>query len=396
MCANSEKKRINRHSGEGGFQMDGFMNNLNRVLFFFIFYALTINASYSKGKVEIDHATTTWSFHSISKKPLTSSNDNRVIKNLYDKYSSIKISLSDKYLSVGNIFSVTSVKNKRTVLDIWLSKPTVDLYRKSLRNEKISLPNEIYAIEALFPQDDCPAPFNELYEIKNSLMAVTSEGYLLIFRERDNKEASIKSTVVEQQDDFMNNYKGDILISDKSFVKRINETCLTGDVFEQTPEQATVERRKCILSKIKFKYDRLTNVGKIYPPSELDRNEKLYLVKNGGVNIYIDNTKNEINGSHYFYSFTLAIAKEGHPEDKITLYIEDNDGEALLETIQYYYIDESFNVWLMLVTTDESGTKLKYWKKYNIDNNSAKFNLVDEINCEKKASLGKEYVEYCK
>lgn len=39
--------------------------------------------------------------------------------------------------------------------------------------------------------------------------------------------------------------------------------------------------------------------------------------------------------------------------------------------------------------TDESGTKLKYWKKYNIDDKTAKFNLVDEVNCEKKHPLAK-------
>jgi hypothetical protein len=372
------------------------MINLNRALLFFIFHALTINSSYSKEKIEQDHATTTWSFYSVSKKTLVFSSDNGIRKNIDDKYSSIIISLSDKHLSVGNICSVTSVKNKRTVLDLWLSKSTVELYRKSLRNENILLPNEIYSIAALFPQDDCPAPFNELYEINNSLIAATSEGYLLIFRESDSKEASIKSAVVAKQDNFMKKYKGDVLVSDKSFVKKINETCLTGDVLEQTPEQATAERNKCVLSKINFKYDRLTNMGKVYPSSELDRNEKLYLIKNSDVNIYIDKTKNETNGSHYSYNFTLVTEKESHPEDKMTLYIEDNDGEALLETIQYYYIDENFNIWLMLVTTDESGTKLKYWKKYNIDDKSAKFNLVDEVNCEKKASLGKEYAEYCK
>lgn len=390
------KIRINRHSIEKIFPTDYFMKNSNRTLFFFIFYYLTITASYSKEKVELNHAKTTWSFYSVSEKPLLSSGNNGVRKKLYDKYSSIKVSLSDKHLSVDNICSVTSVKNKRTVLDIWLSKSTVELYRKSLRNENISLPNEIYSIAALFPQDDCPAPFNELYEINNSLIVVTGEGYLLIFRESDDKEGSIKSAVVAQQDSLMKEYKGDILISDKSFLKKINETCLTGDMFEQTPDQATAERNKCVISKIKFKYDRLTNIGKIYPQSELDRNEKLYLIKNGDVNIYIDKTKHETNGSHYSYDFTLVTEKENHPEDKMTLYIEDNDGDALLEKTQYYYIDENFNIWLMLVTTDESGTKLKYWKKYNIDDKTAKFNLVDEVNCEKKASLGKEYAEYCK
>lgn len=372
------------------------MINLNRAFFFFMFFLLTIRASYSKEKVELEQVKTIWSFYSVSEKPLLSSGDNSVRENLYDKYSSIKISLSDKHLSVGNICSATSVKNKRTVLDIWLSKSTIELYRKSLRNENISLPNEIYSIAALFPQDDCPAPFNELYEINNSLIVVTSEGYLLIFRESDDKEGGIKSAVVAQQDSFMKEYKGDILISDKSFLKKINETCLTGDIFEQAPDQTTAERNKCVISKIKFKYDRLTNIGKIYPQSELDRNEKLYLIKNGDVNIYIDKTKHETNGSHYSYDFTLVTEKENHPEDKMTLYIEDNDGDALLEKTQYYYIDENFNIWLILVTTDESGTKLKYWKKYNIDDKTAKFNLVDEVNCEKKASLGKEYAEYCK
>lgn len=372
------------------------MKNSNRTLFFFIFYSLTIAASYSKEKVELNHAKTTWSFYSVSEKPLLSYGDNSVRENLYDKYSSIKISLIDKHLSVGNLCSVTSVKNKRIVLDIWLTKSTVELYRKSLRNENISLPNEIYSITALFPKDDCPAPFNELYEISDSLIAVTGGGYLLVFRGGDDKEVGTKSAVISQQDDFMKDYKGDILISDRLFAKEINKTCLTGDVIEQTPDQATAERNKCVISKIKFKYDRLTNIGKIYPQSELDRNEKLYLIKSGDVSIYIDKTKYETNGSHYSYDFTLVTEKENHPKDKMTLYIEDNDGDALLEKTQYYYIDENFNIWLMLVTTDESGTKLKYWKKYNIDDKTAKFNLVDEVNCEKKASLGEKYAEYCK
>ena len=372
------------------------MRDLKKAFTLIFVFIFTTSFAHSKEKSELDHVLSIWEFYSVSQNDLFSSSEESIRKGFYDKFSSIKISLSDKHLSVGNICSVTSVKNKRTVLDIWLSKSTVELYRKSLRNENISLPNEIYSIAALFPQDDCPAPFNELYEINNSLIVVTSEGYLLIFRESDDKEGSIKSAVVAQRDSFMKEYKGDILISDKSFLKKINETCLTGDIFEQTPDQATAERNKCVISKIKFKYDRLTNIGKIYPQSELDRNEKLYLIKNGDVNIYIDKTKHETNGSHYSYDFTLVTEKENHPEDKMTLYIEDNDGDALLEKTQYYYIDENFNIWLMLVTTDESGTKLKYWKKYNIDDKTAQFNLVDEVNCEKKASLGEKYAEYCK
>lgn len=39
--------------------------------------------------------------------------------------------------------------------------------------------------------------------------------------------------------------------------------------------------------------------------------------------------------------------------------------------------------------TDESGTKIKYWKKHNIDDETTKFNLVDEINCEENPPLAK-------
>lgn len=43
----------------------------------------------------------------------------------------------------------------------------------------------------------------------------------------------------------------------------------------------------------------------------------------------------------------------------------------------------------MVNATDESGTKLKYWNKYNIDDKTKKFNLVDEINCGKNPPLAK-------
>lgn len=43
----------------------------------------------------------------------------------------------------------------------------------------------------------------------------------------------------------------------------------------------------------------------------------------------------------------------------------------------------------LINATDESGTKLKHLKKYNIDDKTTKYNLVDEINCEKNPPLVK-------
>ncbi|KMQ60087.1 hypothetical protein ACM46_17745 [Chryseobacterium angstadtii] len=153
------------------------------------------------------------------------------------------------------------------------------------------------------------------------------------------------------------NWSGDVLISDLNFVSSINSTCkLNTTFFNRSEKQVEHDDAKCVLSKIKFDYDKLNSINKKNIIGKLNSNTELF----------IKNSVDKNNNADLSYQTTLYIEKNKTITDSIVIYQSFNYSEALIVKTKYYYLDKN-EIYLLDVTEDESGANVEKWEHYKIN-----------------------------
>lgn len=149
------------------------------VLCCFIFFASLVVAS---EHAEHKSQESIWAFSRISQ--------NNVLHSVVDvgeragleaQFSELKIVMTEGSLKVLGVCDVQSVRKLKRPVEYWLSESTVKLYSVLFDEENIPLEREIYEITSLWPQQECPLPFDSMIENGSALVTVVGSGYLLIF-----------------------------------------------------------------------------------------------------------------------------------------------------------------------------------------------------------------------
>lgn len=161
-------------------------------------------------------------------------------------------------------------------------------------------------------------------------------------------------------------WRGDKLISDFNYIKRIDSSCkISTSFFNRSLKQIKQDSINCVLSKIKFDYSKLLSLKKAISIGKLDDNVELIIKNspfNNGDNLDLNN-----------FSF-LYLKKNGKLLDSIKIFQSINYSEALVVKTRYYYVDND-NVYLLDFVDDESGSTVNQWNKYKIDTKLCKLFL---------------------
>lgn len=124
-----------------------------------------------------------WVFSQISRdNVLHNGTGSREREGLESQFSEVTIITSGSTLEVPGICKVESVRHRKEPIDYWWSESTVALYARLFAEEGIPLQEYIHEVTNLWPQQECPRPFDSLIENDGALVTVVGDGYLLVFR----------------------------------------------------------------------------------------------------------------------------------------------------------------------------------------------------------------------
>lgn len=284
---------------------------------------------------------------------------------------------SNKICNLSNYNKVASKPIK-----VWSSKEVVDNYRKLLLEGGIQLldTDDIYSLSSSSQKQYCPTPFDTLYEINGSIVALTDEGYLLFFKNNDEKQ-SLKEPIDK------NKYSlyGDTLFSNESIIEEVNKTCIF-------IEQVKNNEHTCILSNGKYDYSAFEE------DNSFNEMSKIYLSKNNDINFFIKKTKLIDDSDVYTTEVTLFIEKNNQVKDKLVIYKSRIFPEATSVSSQFYFIDKNFDkVWLLATANSEGeGISALLWQEYMIDKSKGTFKLVKSKKCESGFNEQNNFISVCK
>ncbi|WP_300491824.1 hypothetical protein [Flavobacterium sp.] len=163
-------------------------------------------------------------------------------------------------------------------------------------------------------------------------------------------------------------WQGDIAISDLDFANSIYPTCrVSGDFFERSGEQMEADKTECILSKIKFDYEKLESVKARVSAGKI----------NSKTEVFIKTTKPKpIEGASLPHQATLYVEVNNKVTDSMIIYHSINFDMALEVSQRYYYLNKDM-IYLLDFFENESGSGAKKWAQYKI-NTSGKIILVKQ------------------
>lgn len=154
-------------------------------LFILLFYFLLVRNVWSEN-ISND---TFWEFDKISSSNLFGKEDAITSNDLYKRYGKVTIHVAEKQLYIKNdllesnhVCSSTYVNSSKTPLSYFLSQKTVDIYEKILKREGVYLAKSISILKALYPDQACPPPFDEIMKF-NERLVVFDDGFAIIFKE---------------------------------------------------------------------------------------------------------------------------------------------------------------------------------------------------------------------
>ncbi|MWP50355.1 MULTISPECIES: hypothetical protein [unclassified Gilliamella] len=191
---------------------------------------------------------------------------------------------------------------------------------------------------------------------------------ICVFLACKKEKALIQSTNIAVLDSL---YVGDKNISNKEFINRINESCLlTHPYFDRTEKQMDIDAKNCILSKISYDYY-ATFHDSFFKKKIYSSNIELILEKKEWDSFH--------DAADLSTQINLITIKNHKRTDSLNVYLEKIYSEALTAKIRYFYLDRKLNLWLLTFIEDEKGNHLESWKKYKINSQTGKFELVDSI-----------------
>lgn len=164
-------------------------------------------------------------------------------------------------------------------------------------------------------------------------------------------------------------YSGDSIIRNRSFVKKINETCMYAgeNVFERTKEEIDQDNKRCVLSKLTFDYEKFFGLG----------DQKVFIGNSGEVKLFIkENPSTDPYRKHFETEVSLFIETRGKVTDQILIYKSKNLEYSALTG--YYFINNNLELFLLKVVNDEEGTDFVFWRKYKIDIETGNIVLMEE------------------
>ncbi|OTQ34642.1 hypothetical protein, partial [Gilliamella apis] len=302
--------------------------------------------------------TEVWDFYKVSERNVLSNNDN-YRDNLIEQYKDTKVSIHNKQLTVNNLCSVQYVKYQRKPVEYWMSVKTAELYKQLFLKEGISLDSDMNVLMSLYPDKDCPAPFTELIETNNYLVAVTKEGYLLFFLQEKNYK--YKQNVVDLNEKSEFSLLGDPIISNKNFITETNKNC-------NFPSYDNEKDNQCEVVKLEIYYgglieEQFVNQQQVY--LQKDKESKYFLRK--------DSIQENV------LEITLLIENNNELIDTLKIYSEKVSETAAIT--QYYYIDEQLkNIWTVQILADELNRRVSFWKHYAIED-TKHIKLIESISC---------------
>lgn len=160
--------------------------------------------------------------------------------------------------------------------------------------------------------------------------------------------------------------QGDSIIKDEKLIKSIDKTC----AIQLFSEQAEEQRKSCILSKIKFNY---------YEFFEKIKNDNNIFYKKDRIELSLTKKFKEDHMNGYAEHNTFIVTKNNNKIiSRLPIYGDKCLSEALTCDIQYHYIDEDLNIWLLQINEAEEGRRIKSYKKYKINKETAKIEKFSE------------------
>lgn len=282
---------------------------INKLYFLIILIFITLsNFSYGleqlKNNDKSEGERTIWSFNKISKNNVLH-NKNILEDSLLRSYINTKIILDEQRLIINDICSIEYVKHKKTPLNYWISQKNADLYSQLFLEEGMPLGHYINIIMALYPEQDCQSPYDEIIE-KNSYLVIIAQEHLLFFKKNINNKA-ISNLNYQFENEF------------PKYCKDLNE----GKTFDGTDKYiCTYPNKKLLETYLRIK--NITNRG-------LFMKEKLPL----------KNLKYSIQDSNIMYQWIkpnmLKIIMEQGSESSTYLFEENKNSTKLTISIETGY-----------------------------------------------------------
>lgn len=162
----------------------------NNIFMMLLILFSTPGVVYSIGKDN----NTTWVYNNVSYVDLFGKHDSDIINFLDEKYRKVVVDINEKNLKIRNyslkntlVCSVDYVELKKSPLAYYLSQATVNMYMELFKHEGVVFPKEILILTSLYPEHECPVPYNEVIKINNQLM-ILDKYYVLFFK--DEKKMS--------------------------------------------------------------------------------------------------------------------------------------------------------------------------------------------------------------
>ncbi|WP_167349241.1 hypothetical protein [Gilliamella intestini] len=147
-----------------------------------------------------------------------------------------------------------------------------------------------------------------------------------------------------------------------NFIENINTTCdMKGNTFEDYSEIDWYEyEKRCVISILDKKYrDLMLN--------------NYSILENKNIKVYVKNIQNENNPKLYLFTYNNSIKI-----DSLQIYGMEKTSTPSTKNF-YYYINKNWEVWILTVITVEEGTFFNNRKKYRLDSQTGKFELVDSM-----------------
>lgn len=343
-----------------------------RLFFIAIFFTtLLLKPCYANNIVNTTNNVEAWEFYKVSEDNVLGNKDS-YRDNLIEQYKNTKISIHDKQLTVNNLCSVQYVQHQRKPIEYWMSAKTAELYKQLFFKEGISLDSSINVLMALYPDKECPAPFTELIETNDYLVAVTKEGYLLFFlQEKNNKH---KQDIVDLNEKSNFSLLGSSIISSKSFITEINKNC-------NFPSYENEKNNQCEMIKLERYYGELIE-------EQFANQQQVYIKEDKGSKYFFRKDSLQEN----VLEINLLIENNNELTGTLKIYSEKVSETAAIS--QYYYIDDQFkNIWIVQILADELNRRVGYWKHYNIEDTKY-IKLIESISC--KYDMGNIETADCK